>query len=766
MTATPEALYQLLPAIYRIRDAEQGEPLKALLSVMAGQMNIVEEDIDQLYENAFIETCEEWLVPYIGDLLGVRPLRPASDDVFSLRAYVANTLAYRRRKGTVAVLEQLARDVTGSPAKAVEFFQLLVVSQHIAHLRAGRPGEVKICGKGARDGLELLGGPFETAAHAADVRRIASGRGKYNIPNVGLYLWRLHAYTVRRGTARLSADAAREGCFRFNPLGYDAPLFNFPETEEEITHLAEEINVPGVLRRLPLYRELEARRAAIAKKEEPESYYFGENPVFEISLGGGETPLRPDEIVICNLDGWEKPGWKPPASVSYGTDGNGRDLRTRIACDPLLGRLACLDGTEAKAMDVTYSYGFSSAVGGGPYNRRHSVAQWYDPQDRPATWRREVTKARSGQTLMDAVIAWNAHVKGKHHEFGLIHVSDNATYADALPNIEIPFGSRLAIVAADWLPGKMTEEGHSGGQMIPDNLRPHIIGDFVIVKPQGGIAILNRDDRGEFIADGLLVEGELAVKPCNLGLLRLAHCTFAPGSRAGVPGKGAAAITIGNGNPNLSACIDHCIVGTIRASKTMEQLAIADTLVDGGRDDGVAIAGPIREKYGPIVHLERSTLFGKTGVGELYASETIFTGQVDVERCQTGCLRFSYVRPPDDPHKTPNTPRRYRCQPCLEIAMQQEKLEQEGKTPDPILLRREIGRWLAPGFVSRQYGHPAYGQLSLGSPVQIRTGAEDGSEMGVFCHLKQPQREANLRSALDEYLRSGLEAGILYVQNT
>jgi hypothetical protein len=53
--------------------------------------------------------------------------------------------------------------------------------------------------------------------------------------------------------------------------------------------------------------------------------------------------------------------------------------------------------------------------------------------------------------------------------------------------------------------------------------------------------------------------------------------------------------------------------------------------------------------------------------------------------------------------------------------------------------------------------------LSLGTPVQIRTGAEDGSEMGVFCHLKQPQREANLRDALNEYLRSGLEAGILYV---
>jgi hypothetical protein len=35
--------------------------------------------------------------------------------------------------------------------------------------------------------------------------------------------------------------------------------------------------------------------------------------------------------------------------------------------------------------------------------------------------------------------------------------------------------------------------------------------------------------------------------------------------------------------------------------------------------------------------------------------------------------------------------------------------------------------------------------------------------MGVFNQLKQPQREANLRTALEEYLRFGLEAGIFYV---
>jgi hypothetical protein len=109
-----DRLYELLPAVYRSRDAGQGEPLRALLTIIGDELARIETDIADLYDNWFIETCAEWLIPYIGDLLGVRPLheRTAVTDL-SLRAYVANTLRYRRRKGTAPVLEQLARDVTG-----------------------------------------------------------------------------------------------------------------------------------------------------------------------------------------------------------------------------------------------------------------------------------------------------------------------------------------------------------------------------------------------------------------------------------------------------------------------------------------------------------------------------------------------------------------------------------------------------------------------------------------------------------------------------
>src|SRR5262249_22656726 len=74
MSFDTERLYELLPAFYRVRDAEQGEPLKALLSVIAEQVAVLEEDLAQLYDDQFIETCAEWVVPYIGDLVGTRSL--------------------------------------------------------------------------------------------------------------------------------------------------------------------------------------------------------------------------------------------------------------------------------------------------------------------------------------------------------------------------------------------------------------------------------------------------------------------------------------------------------------------------------------------------------------------------------------------------------------------------------------------------------------------------------------------------------------------
>ena len=69
---------------------------------------------------------------------------------------------------------------------------------------------------------------------------------------------------------------------------------------------------------------------------------------------------------------------------------------------------------------------------------------------------------------------------------------------------------------------------------------------------------------------------------------------------------------------------------------------------------------------------------------------------------------------------------------------------------------------MRPVFTSLRYGDAGYCQLSPACAVEITQGADDQAEMGAFHNLYQPRREANLRAALDEYLRFGLEAAIFY----
>src|SRR4051794_3399725 len=131
----PDRLYNLMPAVYRERDVEQGYPLRDLLRIVAEQADIVYSDIQRLWDNFFIETCDRWAIAYIGDLVSNRLLNDGQNlkdpdtarDLFPdlagpdlrppiairTRPDVAKTIYYRRRKGTLPMLEELARDVTG-----------------------------------------------------------------------------------------------------------------------------------------------------------------------------------------------------------------------------------------------------------------------------------------------------------------------------------------------------------------------------------------------------------------------------------------------------------------------------------------------------------------------------------------------------------------------------------------------------------------------------------------------------------------------------
>ena len=420
----PDRLYPLLPAIYRLRDAAEGEPLRALLAVVESELRVMEDDISDLYDNWFIETCAEWVVPYIGDLLDTGELYAESARTYGQqerRAYVANTLAYRRRKGTAPVLEQLVRDVTGWRSRAVEFFQLLATSQNLSHPRPTsttadlRPDRLP----------DRVGTPFEQrVAYTAEVRRIRDDRaqfnstsstdgfassGRYNVSQIGLFVWRLQSYPIDRSTARLVAgvDARPTGLYyTFNPLGFDrAPLFNQPQTETDLLQLAQEINVPGILRRPALLQELADRQRSQIQGQPLEGIrYFDADPVLQVFINRQPRPIPPDEILIASLRNIEaEPGTNDWVSIANLPTQTQFPTKT-IAVDPESGRLAFLDRTVPQTVEVSYLYGFSGDVGGGSYERDESAIQ---PSHPLLSWQVSQATAAELNPIAAAVQRWN-----------------------------------------------------------------------------------------------------------------------------------------------------------------------------------------------------------------------------------------------------------------------------------------------------------------------------------------------------------------------
>jgi hypothetical protein len=395
MSLDAEKLFALLPAVYRTRDHERGGPLRALLSVIAEQVAVLEDDLAQRYDDLFVETCAEWVVPYIGDLLGVRELHPVPGVPISHRAEVAHTIAYRRRKGTATMLEQLARDVTGLPARVVEFFELLSATQHVNHVRPGRGGTADLR---AWEPLARTGSAFESLAHTGEVRSIAGGEGRFNIPSLGVFLWRLEAFPLQR------ASAARLDDHRFllHPLGIDAPLFTQPRSEETITHLATPLDVPDPIRRR-------------AMAERPGDYY-GEGR--SLLLWRGETPVGGEELVVCDLG--DVPGgggaWAHTAAAG------------EVRIDPERGRVD-FGTTPAGEVSAALHHGFSHAMGGGGYAREVTAA--------------EGTLARvpaDHATIADALAA----LAGA----GTVEVADDETRAET-PSLSVERARSIVLRAAD-----------------------------------------------------------------------------------------------------------------------------------------------------------------------------------------------------------------------------------------------------------------------------------------------------------------------------
>jgi hypothetical protein len=177
------------------------------------------------------------------------------------------------------------------------------------------------------------------------------------------------------------------------------------------------------------------------------------------------------------------------------------------------------------------------------------------------------------------------------------------------------------------------------------------------------------------------------------------------------------------------------------------QVSLLDSIVDAVTVDGkdVSYQGlPGKGPGGPLT-ISRCTVIGEVATGKLTLAEnSLFLRSVTADRRQEGCVRFCHVP------LGSRTPRRFQCQPAIPAGATSEEAE-------------SLEARVKPRFTSLHYGDPGYCQLTIGTAREIRRGAEDESEMGVFSSLRQPQREDALRIRLDEYLRVGLEAGIFFV---
>ena len=107
-----DQLYRILPAIYRTRDDGS---LEGLLDVFGGMLDEVRATLDQLLADAVPSLpgderqTQSWLLPYFAELVDAQLRSP---NLQGRNAEVANALLWRKAKGTVHVLQDIAAAMT------------------------------------------------------------------------------------------------------------------------------------------------------------------------------------------------------------------------------------------------------------------------------------------------------------------------------------------------------------------------------------------------------------------------------------------------------------------------------------------------------------------------------------------------------------------------------------------------------------------------------------------------------------------------------
>ncbi|HEY2477051.1 MAG TPA: hypothetical protein VGI19_19880 [Candidatus Cybelea sp.] len=602
MNGFNDRLYALLPTAVRIRDlAADGQPLRSILSVICEQVDLVENNIAQLYANWFIETCQEWAVPYIGDLIGYQVLHeggePSSttsaeglalDRILVPRQDVGNTVHARRRKGTLGVLPELARDVAGWPAVAVEFGKLASITQALEDLRGGRGRLVDLH---AQPQLEQIGGPLDAAARVAEVRGNArpSPSGSLPTSGVGLFVPRYRCYAVSNCTAGWIRDVG-DHCFTFSALGDDVALYGLFPT-------------------------------ALTRDDVADSKHYGAGKSLAIWTSESErgkprlVPL--DAIVPANLAHWRhepEPG--------------------KVAVDALRGRLSFPRGQVPNRVYVAYHHGFSFDIGAGEYPRGFASV------DDAKVYSVSSGGRETHNQLAGALASW----KSDNPSRAIIEIADSEVYDEDDLRIELAAGQHLEIRAASGARPIIRMVEVAAGS--PDRMR--IAGDAT----------------ASCVIDGLTFAGGLHLGG-GLGKLVVRRSTLVPGwvpARHAERRRHIEPSIAVNELPD-SLVIEKSIVGPISVERGERapgplQIAITDSIVDAFAS-GDAVSSPDAKAANAEMRIVRATIVGRVLThGILLAENSIFDSVVTVTDRQHGRFRYCYMPPKS------LTPQQYECRPA------------------------------------------------------------------------------------------------------
>ena len=402
----------------------------------------IDAELDAYYDALFVETADPASLRYLAALVGAIPLQPLPAGApFDERAYIANTVRYRRGKGTARVLEALAADVTGCGAVAVEYFLRVARLQHLLDVRPERPatGLLVDGDTGAR-----AGSAFDRLPRLLDVREVAPphGRpaGRHGIPSVGVHLlrpvvpvfpappgdavpaaatWRASRRHGRGPTARPSGRVSSSSrpsrvrrCGSSPPTGSPTP----PAAVRQGRDLADR------LRRLPLHRETDELRARAVEGRVPRRdgspvvRRRAAQPfrVFVRSTGATAfTAVPPEQLRIANLEDapagsttgrrspyvWWAPGSTAPVTRHDGTAADhlrGRPGHRRVVVAARLRTGQPGGGGGAGRLRDRRTVG-RSAPGAQERGRRRAAVR--DPRRRPGddlVWVVDPTAAAAG----------------------------------------------------------------------------------------------------------------------------------------------------------------------------------------------------------------------------------------------------------------------------------------------------------------------------------------------------------------------------------